>query len=152
MRTAQRRMPIVRQQGDKKRIVPRPQSVPPPPPGRYSHVVIVQAKRLMVISGQIAVDRNGRVIGVGDFTRQFHQVYDYLGAILAEYGAAWSDVVGFTTYLVNARDLPLFHELRAKLYKKLYPKGDYPANTLLVVDRLVYEELMLEIEALVALD
>ena len=106
----------------------------------------------MVVSGQISVDRRGRVIGAGDFKRQFTQVYHYLGAILKEYGASFHDVIQFTTYLVNARDLPRFHELRVKLYKKLYPKGDYPANTLLVVDRLVHEELMIEIEALVALD
>jgi enamine deaminase RidA (YjgF/YER057c/UK114 family) len=135
-----------------KRTILKPKSVPPPPPGRYSHACIVEAKRLMVVSGQIAVDRRGQVIGPGDFKRQFHQVYRNLGAILREYRASFSDVVQFTTYLVNARDLPTFHRLRAQLYKKIYPKGDYPANTLLVIDRLVLEELLLEIEALVALD
>ncbi len=80
------------------------------------------------------------------------QVYQNLGAILREYGAGFGDVVKFTTYLVNATDLPRFHELRALLYKRLYPKGDYPTNTLLVVDRLVLEGLLLEIEAVVALD
>jgi enamine deaminase RidA (YjgF/YER057c/UK114 family) len=135
-----------------KRTVLRPKSVPPPPPGRYSHACIVEARRLMVVSGQIAVDRRGKVIGPGDFARQFHQVYRNLGAILREHGAGFRDVVQFTTYLVNARDLPTFHRLRAQLYKKLYPRGDYPANTLLVIDRLVLEELLLEIEALVALD
>jgi enamine deaminase RidA (YjgF/YER057c/UK114 family) len=135
-----------------KRIVVAPRAVPPPPPGRYSHVCIVEAKRLMVISGQISMDRNGEVIGKGDFKRQFRQVYRYLGAILKEFGATWSDIVAFRTYLVDARDLPLFHKLRAELYKKIYPDGDYPANTLVVVDRLVHEDLMLEVEALVALD
>lgn len=135
-----------------KRTILKPRSVPSPPPGRYSHACIVEARRLMVVSGQIAVDRRGRVIGPGDFTRQFHQVYRSLGAILKEYGAGFGDVVQFTTYLVNASDLPAFHRLRAQLYRKIYPKGDYPANTLLVIDRLVLEELLLEIEALVALD
>jgi enamine deaminase RidA (YjgF/YER057c/UK114 family) len=135
-----------------RRTILTPKSVPPPPPGRYSHVCIVEAKRLMVVAGQIAVDHRGSVIGPGDFKRQFEQVYRNLGAILKEYGATFRDVVQFTTYLVNARDLPLFHQLRARLYKRLYPKGDYPPNTLLVIDRLVLEELLLEIEALVALD
>lgn len=135
-----------------KRIVLKPKSVPPPPPGRYSHACIVEAKRLMVVSGQISTDRKGNVIGPGDFKQQFDQVYRNLGAILKEYGASFADVVTFTTYLVNARDLPTFHRLRAQLYKKIYPKGDYPANTLLVIDRLVLEDLMLEVEAIVAME
>jgi enamine deaminase RidA (YjgF/YER057c/UK114 family) len=135
-----------------RRTILTPKSVPPPPPGRYSHVCIVEAKRLMVVAGQIAVDRRGSVIGPGDFERQFHQVYRNLGAILKEYGATFGNVIQFTTYLVNARDLSLFHRVRAQLYRKLYPQGDYPPNTLLVIDRLVLEELLLEIEALVALD
>lgn len=135
-----------------KRRILKPKSVPPPPAHRYSHVAIVEAKRLMVIAGQIAVDRKGKVIGPRDFNRQFHQVYRNLGAILKEYGARFNDVVQFTTYLVDARDLPLFHQLRAQLYKKIYPKGDCPVNTLLVIDRLVFEDLLLEIDALVALD
>lgn len=135
-----------------KRTILTPKSVPPPPPGRYSHVAIVEARRLMFIAGQISVDRRGRVIGEGDFERQFAQVYRNLGAILKEYGATFGHVVQFTTYLVNATDLELFHRLRARLYKKLYPRGDYPTNTLLVVDRLVLEGLRLEIEAVVALD
>lgn len=135
-----------------KRTILRPKSVPPPPPGRYSHAAIVEARRLMVVAGQISMDRRGKVIGPGDFKRQFHQVYRNLGAILKEYGASFTDVIQFTTYLVNARDLSLFHKHRAQLYKKIYPKGDYPVNTLLVIDRLVHEDLLLEIEALVALD
>jgi enamine deaminase RidA (YjgF/YER057c/UK114 family) len=115
-------------------------------------VAIVEAPRLMFVSGQISVDAGGRVIGDGDFKKQFTQVYQNLGAILREYGAGFGDVVKFTTYLVNATDLPTFHELRARVYKRLYPKGDYPTNTLLVVDRLVLEGLLLEIEAVVALD
>ncbi len=135
-----------------KRAILRPKSVPPPPPGRYSHVAIVQARRLMFVSGQIAVDRRGKVIGEGDFDRQFAQVYRNLGAILKEYGVTFGDVVQFTTYLVNATDLPRFHQLRARLYRRLYPRRDYPTNTLLVVDRLVLDGLLLEIEAVVALE
>lgn len=135
-----------------KRTILRPKSVAPPPPHRYSHAAIVEAKRLMVVAGQISLDRKGKVIGPGNFKRQFNQVYANLGAILREYGASFHDVVQFTTYLVNSRDLPLFHQLRAQLYRKIYPKGDCPVNTLLVIDRLVFEDLLLEIEALVALD
>jgi enamine deaminase RidA (YjgF/YER057c/UK114 family) len=138
--------------GRAKRQILVPRSVPAPPPGRYSQAAIVEARRLLVIAGQIAVDRRGRLVGAGDFKRQFNQVYRYLGALLREYGATFGDVIQFTTYLVDARDLPLVHRLCADLYKTLYPRRDYPPNTLLVVDRLVLEELRLEIEALVALD
>ena len=61
-------------------------------------------------------------------------------------------MVQFTTFLVDSRDIPAFMEVRNKLFKKIYPKGDYPPNTLLVIDRLAREDFLLEIEAIAALD
>ncbi len=66
-------------------------------------------------------------------------------------GAAcnFNDVVKFTTYLVHSQDIPAFMRLRAALFPKLFKGTDYPPNTLLVIDRLVKEEFVIEIEAVV---
>ena len=122
------------------------------PAAPYSHAAIVEAGRLLIIAGQIATDRQGKVVGKGDFKRQFVQVYKNLEAVLKEAGATFSNVVQFTTYLVNSRDVPTFAEVRSQYYKKIFPKGDYPPNTLLIIDRLFMEDLLLEVEAIAALD
>ena len=118
----------------------------------YFHVAIVEARRFAFIAGQIAVDRQGKVVGKRDFSRQFNQVFANLEAALKGIGAGFSHVVQFTTFLVSSRDIPAFFEARNRLYKKIYPKRDYPTNTLLVIDRLALEDLLLEVEAIAALD
>lgn len=52
----------------------------------------------------------------------------------------------------GATDLPRFHQLRARPYRRFSPRRDDPTNTLLVVDRRAREGLRLEIEAIVALE
>ena len=58
--------------------------------------------------------------------------------------------LAFTTYLIDADDIPRFFEARNELFPGLYPDGSYPPNTLLVIDRLVQPELLVEISALAA--
>ncbi len=134
-----------------KRTIVNPKTLAKPM-AAYSHAAIVEARRFLIIAGQIALDKQGRVVGKGDFQRQFSQVYANLGAALKAAGATFNNVIQLTTFLVDSRDIPAFFEARNGLYKKIYPKGDYPPNTLLVIDRLVLEDLLLEVEAIAALD
>jgi len=122
------------------------------PMAPYSYAAIVEARRFLIIAGQVAIDKKGKVVGKGDLERQFNQVYANLGAVLKAAGATFQNVVQFTTFLVNSRDIPAFGKARNTLYKKIFPRGDYPPNTLLVIDRLFMEDLLLEVEAIAALD
>jgi enamine deaminase RidA (YjgF/YER057c/UK114 family) len=56
----------------------------------------------------------------------------------------------FTTYLVHSQDIEKFMELRAAYFPKIFGKQPYPPNTLLIVDRLVKEDFLLEVEAVLA--
>ena len=134
-----------------KRTIFNPKTVGPPI-APYSHAIIVEARRLMFIAGQVAVDKKGRVVGAGDFKRQVAQVFANLEGILKAAGAGFNHVVQFTTFMVDSRDMPAFFEARNKLFKRIYPKRDYPPNTLLVIDRLAREDFLLEVEAIAALD
>ncbi len=89
-------------------------------------------------------------MGKGEFAVQMRQVFRNLEKVLASAGASFSDVVKFTTYLVRSQDIEGFMAVRKELFAKLYPKGDYPPNTLLVIDRLVPEEFLIEVEAIAA--
>jgi enamine deaminase RidA (YjgF/YER057c/UK114 family) len=119
-----------------------------PAQGLYSHVTHVPAGTLLFIAGQLAVGSEGEIVGKHDFERQFRQVFENLGTVLAGMEVGWGDVAKFTTYLVHSQDIETFMRARAALFPKLFPDGRHPPNTLLVVDRLVKEDFLLEVEAI----
>jgi enamine deaminase RidA (YjgF/YER057c/UK114 family) len=122
-----------------------------PAQGLYSHVGLAQGGTLAFIAGQLAVGAAGEVVGKGDFAAQFAQVFANLGDVLRGMQADYTRVVKFTTYLVHSQDIDNFMKLRRELFPKLFQHEPYPPNTLLIVDRLVKEEFLIEVEAIAAL-
>jgi len=123
-----------------------------PAQGLYSHAGLAQGGTLAMIAGQLAVGPGGEVVGKGDFAKQFAQVYANLGDVLKGLGGDWGSIVKFTTFLVHSQDIESFMRLRAELFPNLFPSRIYPPNTLLIVDRLVKEEFVIEVEATAILD
>jgi len=116
--------------------------------GLYSHVGKVAPGPLLFIAGQLSVGADGSVVGAGDFRRQFVQVFENLGAVLKGMGVGFDDIIKFTTYLVHSQDIPAFMAARAQLFPTIFKGPLYPPNTLLVVDRLVKADFVLEVEAI----
>ena len=123
----------------------------PPVQGMYSHVARVAPGELAFIAGQVAIDATGNPIGVGEVGSQVEQVFANLGIILGELGVGFEAVVQFTTYLTRADSIAAFMTARAEIFPRLFAGGKYPPNTLLVVDRLVKPEFLLEVEAIARL-
>lgn len=121
------------------------------PAGAYCHVARVTAGELLFIAGQVGVDASGKVVE-GDLDAQAEQVYKNLRAALQAEGADFRHIVQLTTYLVDSRDIAKFRKWREKRYPEIFPDGKYPPNTLLVIDRLVSEDIRLEIAAIAAPD
>jgi enamine deaminase RidA (YjgF/YER057c/UK114 family) len=117
-------------------------------PRFYTHAISAEgAGKLVFISGQVSWDAGGKVVGKGDFAAQFHQVFDNLGAVLKGAGGDFRNVVKFTTFFVHSQDIETFMRLRAETFPKLFGGDRFPPNTILVVDRLVKEDFLLEVEA-----
>ena len=123
----------------------------PQPVGAYSQAVRATPGELLFIAGQVSVNMNGDVIGKGDVAAQTRQVFANLGGVLEGVGASFSDVVEFTTYLVGRDAIPHYLDARKDLYPTIYPDGDFPANTLLVIDSLFSEDFLVEIKAVAVL-
>jgi enamine deaminase RidA (YjgF/YER057c/UK114 family) len=123
----------------------------PPAQGLYSHVARMKPGEIAFIAGQVAIDAKGNPVGVGDLAAQVPVVFDNLGEILKDLGTDFESVVQFTTYLTKAENLPVWMSARAALFPKLFPGGKYPPNTLLVIDRLVKPEFLVEVEAIARL-
>jgi enamine deaminase RidA (YjgF/YER057c/UK114 family) len=120
------------------------------PLGAYSHVARVKASELVFIAGQLAVNAAGEMVGKGDFAAQMHQVFDNLERALRAEGLSFANVLKFTTFLVHSQDIERFMAVRKELFAKLYPGGQYPPNTLLMIDRLVGEQFLIEVEGIAA--
>jgi len=123
-----------------------------PAQGLYSHVGLSQGGTHAFIAGQLSVGADGGVAGKADFEAQFRQVFSNLGDVLKGLGADYRRVVKFTTYLVHSQDIEKFMVLRRELFPRLFGSEPYPPNTLLVVDRLVKEEFLIEVEAIAVID
>jgi enamine deaminase RidA (YjgF/YER057c/UK114 family) len=119
------------------------------PLGQYSHVTRVKASEFLFIAGQVGVGKDGAV--PVDFEQQCAVVFQRLGDALASQGANFANVVEFTTYLVDAQDIAKFMTYRTREFPRLFANGAYPPNTLLVIDRLVREEFLIEVSAVAAL-
>ncbi|HUY27636.1 MAG TPA: RidA family protein [Candidatus Binataceae bacterium] len=117
-------------------------------PRGYTHVVTVSAPgRIIFVSGQVAVDKDGKLVGPGDLKAQVRQAAANLKLALAAAGAAPADIVKTNTYIVNYKpsDYPAMREARATLF------GDTPnppASTMVGVTALAVEGLMVEMEAI----
>ena len=123
----------------------------PAPLGAYSVGMTVNAGRLVYVAGQVGVDISGNLVGPGDAAAQTRQVLQNIGGVLEAAGAGFSNVVEFTTYVVGRSSVQGFIDGRNQVFPDIFPDGDYPPNTLLVVDGLVREEFLVEIKAVAAL-
>lgn len=112
-------------------------------PAGYSHVVEARGGRTLYLSGQIAVDAQGKLVGAGDFRAQVKQVFENLNTRLAEGGATFKDVVKLNFYLTDASEMQALREVRDSYINLAAP----PASTLVVVKQLVRPEYLLEVEA-----
>ncbi len=118
--------------------------------GLFTHVVEVDnatVSKTVYISGQVAWNASGDVVGAGDLRAQFVQVYENLRSLVAHAGGTLADVVQLRTYLTSRELLPAFVAIRNDLYPTLFPNREYPTNTLLIVGGLVDPALLLEVEA-----
>jgi len=97
------------------------------------------------------VGSDGNLVGKGDTATQTRQALQNIGLVLAGAGGDFSNVVEFTTYVVGRSSVQGYIDGRGEVYPHMYPDGDFPPNTLLVVAGLVSEDYLVEIKAVAAL-
>jgi enamine deaminase RidA (YjgF/YER057c/UK114 family) len=113
-------------------------------PETYSQVVTAEGERLVFVSGQVALDERGDLVGAGDVGEQVRQAWRNIKAALAAVGARPEDIVKTTTLVVNHRPelLPVIAEARRQ------EVGDLrPASSLMGVQSLARPEFLVEVEA-----
>jgi 2-iminobutanoate/2-iminopropanoate deaminase len=120
-----------------------PDTVNPPMAGGYSHAVRVDLGETAIIyvSGQMAFDVDGSLVGVNDMETQTRQVFENLREILAANEATFGDVVKMDTYVKDLAGLPAIRDVRRE-----YLGADPPASTLVQISGLVHPDALIEVD------
>ena len=116
-------------------------------PEPFSHYTdAVRAGGLLFVSGCVALDADGKLVGEGDVVAQARQVFENIGLCLSAAGASFGDVVKVTTFLTDISDRARINPVRQEFF------GDArPASTLVEVSALVVPEFLIEVEAVAVL-
>jgi enamine deaminase RidA (YjgF/YER057c/UK114 family) len=117
-------------------------------PKLFTQVVTVQSgeTKTVYISGQVAIDREGKVVGKGDLGAQAAQVFENLSLALESAGARPEDIVKLNTYVVNMK--PEDGRTIGQARKKWFNQENLPASTMVGVVSLVAPDFLLEVEAI----
>lgn len=114
-------------------------------PDPYEPFRLAQGYRvgdLLFISGQAAIDGEGKIVGSGNFDVQARQAFENLDRALRAGGSSLHNVIKVTIFLTDMSYFNRIVELRGK-----YFSPPYPADTIVQVSSLYSKEAMIEIEA-----
>ena len=119
----------------------------------YSHGVEVQGGKTLYLAGQVAFDKDGRVVGAGDIVAQFRQICQNLRAVLLARAGKLSDIVKLTIYVLDTRAYKSRAREIGGVYREFFGRH-YPAMTLVEVKGLYDDDqgCLLEIEAVAVVD
>jgi 2-iminobutanoate/2-iminopropanoate deaminase len=116
----------------------RLEGVLPPPVSHYCDAV--RAGDYLYISGIVGMDRDGKVVGVGDAARQTEQIFEHIGKVLTHVGADHSRVTSVLIHLTNMEDRARINPVRIRFF------GEHrPASTLVQVAALIHPDLRVEV-------
>ncbi|MGW2346862.1 RidA family protein [Streptomyces sp. NPDC001661] len=121
--------------------IPAPDGIAPAP--AYSHVVMGSG-RFIAVSGQLALDEKGELVGPGDPLAQARQVFENLRRCLAAAGASFEDVVKVTYFVTDVAHMPAVRQAR----DEFLDPARLPAASAVQVAALMAPDFLMEIEAL----
>ena len=126
-----------------------PERKPVIPPGVSANPALspgVIVGDLLFVSGHVATDKSGNVVGVGNAEAQSRQVMANIRDVVTAAGGKMEDVAKITCFLTDIANYGAYSKVRAETWPK-----DPPASSTVVVAGLVRTELLVEVEAIVRL-
>jgi enamine deaminase RidA (YjgF/YER057c/UK114 family) len=122
-------------------------------PAGYSHGIEVQGGKTLYVSGQVALDKNGQLVGRGDLVAQFRQICENLKAVLLARAGQLNDVVKLTIFVLDKTAYKARIKEMGAVYREFFGRH-YPAITFLEVKGLYDDDqgCLMEIEAVAVVD
>ena len=113
----------------------------PEPISHYTDTIV--ADGWIFISGMLALDKDGKLVGHGDVSKQAERIHEIIGAALKKAGARFEDVVKVVVYVRRIEDRAAINTVRKRFFGE-----SRPASTLVEVSAFVIPDALLEIEAI----
>ena len=128
----------------------RPQTLPKPT--GFSYAMEVKSGRIVFVAGQVAVNKDGAIVGRGDVVAQFRQTCANLQAVINAAGGDMTDFVKLTIYVLDVNDYKKHLKPIGEIYREYFGKH-FPAMTLVGARDLfdAAEGALIEIEGFAAL-
>lgn len=111
------------------------------PVANYKMATRMEGGRLVYVSGQVAWDASGNIVGKGDVGAQARQTFRNLRQVLQAAGGDLGSLMKMTTYITRIEHRPAVAEARGEVFD-----GEVPASTLIVVKSLFHPDFLVEIE------
>ncbi len=111
------------------------------PPG-YSHVV--KDGKTVYVAGQVARNKEGTTVGVGDFSAQAEQVFNNVRGALESVGSGMGSLMKLNVFLTHREDIPAYRVVRAKFV----PDDALPVSTLILCSGLADPDFRIEVEVI----
>jgi 2-iminobutanoate/2-iminopropanoate deaminase len=111
--------------------------------GAYSSGVEAPAGRTVYVSGQVAFDAEGNVVGEGDIKLQTETVLEHVKTVVEEAGGSMEDIVKVTVFISDMGLYDDIHEVRRRYFEE-----PFPASSMVEVSALIDPRLLIEIEAI----
>lgn len=124
-----------------------PAALPAEPARRTVYSYGVRVGDTVHISGMVAFDASGAIVGEGDVAAQAEQVFANMAAVVTEAGGTMADVVSTTTYLIDVADAPVVNAARARWFTGPV----LPTHTVVGVAALARPVFLVEISAIAVL-
>lgn len=99
--------------------------------------------KMIIISGQVAFDNKGTLVGNGDFEKQAEQVFLNLKNTVESAGGSMDDIVKLGIYVIDMSQIQTLRAVRDKFVNVKHP----PASTLVQVNKLFRDDVLIEVEA-----
>lgn len=116
------------------------------PVANYKMATRMESGRLLYVSGQVARNAAGNLVGKGDIRAQTRQVFDNLRQVLHAEGGDLRELMKINLYLTKLEDYSVVAEERTVAFG-----GAPPASTLIVVKGLFHPDYLIEIEGVAAI-
>lgn len=114
-------------------------------PKGYSQAAEIDlgSSRMIIMAGQIALDKNGALIGKDDLAKQTEQVFKNIKHIVEDAGGTMTNVVKLNYYIKDVSKVQEVRNIRDKYINTQTP----PVSTLVEVSKLFRDDILIEIEA-----
>ena len=112
------------------------------PVANYKMGSRMEGGRLLYVSGQVAFDAEGNVVGEGDIKLQTETVLEHVKTVVEEAGGSMGDIVKVTVFITDMGLYDDIHEVRRRYFEE-----PFPASSMVEVSALIDPRLLIEIEA-----